>query len=229
MARPRPHRPLGLIAAFLLLSAPALAQRYHVYNYSEADGLPSPQVYDMVQDASGRMWVVTRGGLVTFDGTEWVPRPIELTPFADTHLRFVAAAPDGRVWVVAGAERSKKPTSRLGWGWGGTRVRLADGANVGLPEVLRLRLRCELPFTYNLTQPVAEAPELSRVRPPQLSRVQLRVWIWDLEGKLVWGGGREWTWRGPDPAEATSWLLEQRGSGRFVFRRRRAGHLTQAL
>jgi ligand-binding sensor domain-containing protein len=39
------------------------------------DGLPSAEVVDLAQDASGRLWVLTAGGLTLYDGQTWTAPP----------------------------------------------------------------------------------------------------------------------------------------------------------
>jgi signal transduction histidine kinase/CheY-like chemotaxis protein/ligand-binding sensor domain-containing protein len=64
----------GLVTLFLLAAGhvpPAAAQRYLVHTYTENDGLPSSTVHDVLQDATGRMWFATRGGVTVYDGVDW--------------------------------------------------------------------------------------------------------------------------------------------------------------
>ena len=62
-------RLLSHIALWVLLPvAPVLAQQYNFRNYSVADGLAQSQVYDLVEDLRGYIWMGTRGGgLSRFD------------------------------------------------------------------------------------------------------------------------------------------------------------------
>jgi signal transduction histidine kinase/ligand-binding sensor domain-containing protein len=48
-----------------------VAQRYHVHTYTQEDGLPSSLVWDVLQDATGRMWFATRTGIAVYDGAQW--------------------------------------------------------------------------------------------------------------------------------------------------------------
>ncbi len=61
---------IGLLIA-LAVPPPAFCQRYHVHTYTVSDGLPSSQVDDVVQDATGRMWFATRNGIAMYDGVDW--------------------------------------------------------------------------------------------------------------------------------------------------------------
>lgn len=47
------------------------AQNYLVHQYSERDGLPSSQVFDMLQDQEGKIWFATPLGIASFDGVLW--------------------------------------------------------------------------------------------------------------------------------------------------------------
>ncbi len=66
------YLPFVWLAAFILLSVPATAQRTLFTNYTLDDGLPQSQVYDILQDARGYIWFATYGGgAARFDGTQF--------------------------------------------------------------------------------------------------------------------------------------------------------------
>lgn len=46
------------------------AQSFTIYNYSVAEGLPSPEVYHVFQDSHKFIWFATDNGIVRFDGLE---------------------------------------------------------------------------------------------------------------------------------------------------------------
>jgi len=102
------YRPLFLAASlFLALPFSGLAQRYHAHTYTQSDGLPSSVVFDIVQDAAGRMWFATRGGIAVFDGIEWRSyRQADGLPQAGQgQLAFdpsgtLWAAPQGGSWAL---------------------------------------------------------------------------------------------------------------------------------
>ena len=48
------------------------AQNFFLTNYGIDQGLPSSQVYDVVQDHSGYIWIATDAGVSRFDGAEMV-------------------------------------------------------------------------------------------------------------------------------------------------------------
>lgn len=59
----------SLFLLFLLLSCTLSAQQYNFHNYSVKDGIAQSQVYCMLQDSRGYLWLGTRGGgLTRFDG-----------------------------------------------------------------------------------------------------------------------------------------------------------------
>jgi ligand-binding sensor domain-containing protein/anti-sigma regulatory factor (Ser/Thr protein kinase) len=61
---------LCLMMVFMLAEKYS-AQQYHWINYSVDDGLAQTQVFGILQDNSGYLWVATIGGLSRFDGREF--------------------------------------------------------------------------------------------------------------------------------------------------------------
>lgn len=60
------------MAALLLLTPYSYSQQYNFHNYSVKDGVAQSQVYSLLQDSRGYLWMGTRGGGITcFDGTEF--------------------------------------------------------------------------------------------------------------------------------------------------------------
>src|SRR5437773_975313 len=62
-----PFLMLWLVFAFSLSFYSASAQVAY-RNYSPSDGLPSSQVYDILQDSHGYMWFATDRGVTRYDG-----------------------------------------------------------------------------------------------------------------------------------------------------------------
>lgn len=57
---------------FLLLFVSGKSQQYNFHNYSVKDGVAQSQVFSLLQDNRGYLWMGTRGGgLTRFDGTEF--------------------------------------------------------------------------------------------------------------------------------------------------------------
>ena len=82
----------------LLLSAPRFL------NYSAADGLPSNTVYAIAQDDDGVLWIGTRNGLASFDGSRFQSRK------EYGRVNALAVDLEGRLWVgtdevIAGSDR----------------------------------------------------------------------------------------------------------------------------
>ncbi len=57
---------------FIAVANNLMAQKYALRNFTAVDGLPQSQVYAMVEDANGYLWIGTiGGGLARFDGKEF--------------------------------------------------------------------------------------------------------------------------------------------------------------
>ena len=57
---------------FILLSTFSFSQNSQLQNFNTKEGLPQSQVYDIVQDSIGYLWLATQGGgLARFDGDEF--------------------------------------------------------------------------------------------------------------------------------------------------------------
>ena len=64
--------PFVVILVLLFLSSTfGFGQHYLVRRYAEREGLPSSQVFDMLQDPMGRMWFATQLGISCYDGVSW--------------------------------------------------------------------------------------------------------------------------------------------------------------
>lgn len=61
-----------IIILFIFCSYISVGQQYNFHNYSVKDGVAQSQVYSLLQDTRGYLWMGTRGGgLCRFDGTEF--------------------------------------------------------------------------------------------------------------------------------------------------------------
>jgi ligand-binding sensor domain-containing protein len=60
--------------AFLFIQSLLFSQRSNTFlrHYGVEDGLPSSEVYDVIQDSKGYMWFATDRGVCRFDGNEFV-------------------------------------------------------------------------------------------------------------------------------------------------------------
>ena len=79
-----------------LLASPAPAQKPKVEHFTVDHGLPSSTVYDLDQDATGRLWIVSRGGISIYDGRSF--QSLESSPQRD--LKALEIDDGGRIWVA---------------------------------------------------------------------------------------------------------------------------------
>ncbi len=95
----------SLLAAWALLSpayadAPVALSDYVVTSWTMKDGLPSEVIWAIAQDRDGYLWLGTNGGLVRFDGVEFVTREsvggVSL-PKVPAHSLFISR--DDTLWV----------------------------------------------------------------------------------------------------------------------------------
>lgn len=89
---------LLLVFAVVFLTNGITAQNNQIRNYTLADGLPQSQVYDIVQDEIGYLWVGSQGGgLSSFDGIQfkvWNEKDGLLSNYIQT-LQFI----DNRLFI----------------------------------------------------------------------------------------------------------------------------------
>ncbi|MFC2124885.1 two-component regulator propeller domain-containing protein [Bacteroidota bacterium] len=84
----------------ILISAYSLyGQNYHFQNYSLEEGLPQSQVWDMLQDSRGSLWLGTNGGgLVRFNGNKFdVFRKTDGLP--GEQIFNLHEDKQGRIWI----------------------------------------------------------------------------------------------------------------------------------
>ena len=60
-----------LILGFFNYTAHSQESEYPFINYTIKDGLPSNEVYDVIQDNLGYIWLTTYNGFCRFDGYEF--------------------------------------------------------------------------------------------------------------------------------------------------------------
>ncbi len=83
--------------ALALAATAAFSQRPATEVFSTQDGLPSSIVFDLAQDASGRLWILCRGGVSIYDGTRFESFS-EGLPFR--RLAALTLDASGRAWTV---------------------------------------------------------------------------------------------------------------------------------
>jgi len=88
------------IVLFLVAAWPAAGEQWRLRLYGVEDGLPSSEIHDIQQDADGRLWLATRGGIANYDGLSWRNFGMaEGLSWADmAELRFTA---DGRLFCIS--------------------------------------------------------------------------------------------------------------------------------
>jgi len=91
---------LFCLLALLFSTNTIQAQSLLVHSYTTEQGLPSPEVYSLAEDAAGNIWFATNAGIASFDGFEWTV----FGSYVDLPARrytSVRTSPDGRVWALA--------------------------------------------------------------------------------------------------------------------------------
>ncbi|RMH13861.1 MAG: hypothetical protein D6701_11895, partial [Gemmatimonadetes bacterium] len=89
---------LVLLAAIPVFAPAVRAQRAHVTLYTNREGLPQGQVFDVRQGPLGYLWMATYGGLTRYDGETfraWTVRD----GLVSNAVRSVAPTA-GHVWVA---------------------------------------------------------------------------------------------------------------------------------
>jgi ligand-binding sensor domain-containing protein/signal transduction histidine kinase len=68
--------------------------------WQDRDGLPQNTVQAIAQTADGYVWLGTEGGLVRYNGREFVSFSMETEPaFRSNSVTSLAALPDGQLWI----------------------------------------------------------------------------------------------------------------------------------
>ena len=109
---------LALVAPLPGAGASKTESLLPITTFSVGEGLPSALVYQLAQDASGRIWILNREGIVSYDGTSFEPQGVQQGLVAtqcsgltiDDQGRALAAAFDGRIFRnEAGTWRLEAP------------------------------------------------------------------------------------------------------------------------
>ncbi len=90
---------LFLALSLCLVPNSSFAQRYHIQNYREQDGVASNRVNNAAQDTLGNLWFATRVGLTVFDGIHWQTIS-NRGPATPTGEGLVSIDGNGTVWWV---------------------------------------------------------------------------------------------------------------------------------
>ncbi|WP_169435027.1 sensor histidine kinase [Neolewinella persica] len=95
---------LFIILLTLLLAGPLSAQLPplpYAINYGVEDGLPSSEVYVVMEDSRGYMWFGTDNGVARFDGYEFTTYE-EAEGLEDLVVYSIKEGPDGQIYACAG-------------------------------------------------------------------------------------------------------------------------------
>lgn len=87
----------AFLSSWLLLPAALHAQHPAWHQYTTSDGLPSNEIYGMLQDSRGFLWFSTDLGLCRFNGYEF-HRPVDTSSYASNATFRLAEDLQGRVW-----------------------------------------------------------------------------------------------------------------------------------
>ncbi len=85
-----------------------------IISYTESDGLCGDTVHAIAFDSIGNTWFGTEGGLSKFNGKEW---ELYLAEFegAYTHVRDIAVAANGDIWICAPLDKGVKKFDGTTW------------------------------------------------------------------------------------------------------------------
>lgn len=97
----------ALSAMVLLFHTTTLAQTgtINLSRYTEEDGLPSSQIYKIINDRFGYLWIGTINGLARFDGTEFkrfYNDPNDSLSFKGLNVWSIFEDSKGRMWIASG-------------------------------------------------------------------------------------------------------------------------------
>ena len=97
---------LPLVSPAAAGSAPETLNR-HARSWTSEDGLRGSQVWTLLQDRAGYLWLGTNEGLVRFDGVDFlVWREFDGRPLPGGSVRALSLARDGAMWIGFGATGS---------------------------------------------------------------------------------------------------------------------------
>lgn len=77
----------------------AAGQTYSVRQYTLLDGLPQNQIYSLMQDSKGFIWIGTKNGVSRFDGLEFVNYYLE-DGLLDNFCTGITEDSRGTIWVL---------------------------------------------------------------------------------------------------------------------------------
>ncbi len=87
------------ILILLVTQIQSFAQQNNYSLYTSKNGLPSEILYDIVQAENGYLWISTEGGLVKFNGKEFIKNP--LPPIGQKEILNIFPDSQGRLWFTS--------------------------------------------------------------------------------------------------------------------------------
>lgn len=93
-------RNLIIILSIVLTPFFGLSQNIFNKHFDTEDGLPSNEVYDIVEDNEGYMWFATDMGVSKYDGYEFTNYSFDSTVLDNAILKLYKA-PDGKIWFIS--------------------------------------------------------------------------------------------------------------------------------
>jgi len=95
------NRKFLLVSVFIFFfSTHIFSQQYNFKNYTTEDGLPSNQVYQVIQDSKGYMWFATDYGVSRFDGYKYTNYSTK-DGLPDNTIFEVYEDYKGRIWFIS--------------------------------------------------------------------------------------------------------------------------------
>src|SRR6478672_9722205 len=91
---------IRLLIFFLFFQQFSIAQQFAYRNITTIDGLPSSEVYDILEDKKGYMWFATDHGVAYYNGKEFTNLTMEDGLLDNTVFRMCEDS-KGRIWFVS--------------------------------------------------------------------------------------------------------------------------------
>lgn len=83
---------------FLIIPINSLAQVYYFDNYNVQQGLAQSNIYSIIQDKEGYIWLGTAGGVSKFDGINFT-NYTTTDGLADNGVKSIIQTRDGKIWL----------------------------------------------------------------------------------------------------------------------------------
>ncbi len=83
--------------AFIIAIPAVISQTYFFDNYSVKDGLAQSNVYSIIQDRTGYLWLGTASGITRFDGVKFINYTTE-SGLAENGVRSIFEDSVGNIW-----------------------------------------------------------------------------------------------------------------------------------